>query len=775
MERARVAARLSKALSFPIVILQAPAGSGKSVALRDALLADLRPQVLFDVAPEHATLPRFAHGLAEALARHAPGARIAFASAYDRAVLSDQPAHALALWLHEHIKNLNLTIAIDNAHNADGATVQAFLGRLIDLGGPSLRWALTCRTCDYLPVANWLASSWTGLPIEEDDLAFTPDEILALSRERGAPIDESTAQAIFERTGGWAAGVAFGRIASSYEPIVDEVLWKSEPATLSALFPTYYLPDLSVELLSAVGGARLIELIDELRDQAPFLFVRTNGALRFHDVFREALRLRVADAEESVASGALERASNELTKRGRYVDVLRLRFAGNVEACLEILDEHGLQLIEQGHADVVDAAVARLQRAGAELPPRVTALRALIDSRLGRLDTAESWFNQALASVEDDDERMIEIKYLYACDLLRRDRLDCLPLLREHVENPSITPALRASILSALAEALQLSGEPDAARAAIASAIDIDREAGEAELHARILTRAAYVYLYQDDYTRARAYAIAAARAAADASLYTVATGAYSVLYVIAFDEEQVEAALHYLDLMMESCLKSGNLQFQFYCLACMFEIEVERNNLPAIRRIDSMMTSFDLHIGGSASDEAFLPGNALRSAGRGDFERAYRLLYPTATHQAGAERIAQRWAEVALYATGAKRHTEAAEALDRGLAALADCGTASARSARARLYFALALSLMGRAVESAELLREVATAATLPERLRTIEAGVAAICRYASGADNYRDVAGALRLMHDRDCGGIARVFEALPSPTFFARESLL
>jgi ATP/maltotriose-dependent transcriptional regulator MalT len=774
VERARVAARLAKALSFPIALLQAPAGSGKSVALRDALAADLRPYVTFTVTPAHATLPRFARGLAESLAAHAPGARISFPSAYDRAILSDDPARTLAHWLHEHIRALNLTIAVDDAHNAHSEPAQRFLGRVMDLSAPGLRWAAAMRSADYLPVANWLASARTGLPIEEDDLAFTIEEIAQLARERAFAYDAGELQAVYDRTLGWAAGVAFGGIGLAYEPIVELLLAQCDDATRAALFSAYYLPDLSPELVAAAGGDDLSATIERLRTESPFLFVETNGTARFHDVFRDALHAQMAGAtNDELARVALERASNALLRLGRYVDVLELFFEGAVVDCIEILDAHGVQLLEEGHAELVESVVTRLQRSGAELPPRVIALRALVDSRLGRLDTAESWFNQALAAIEDDaDVRMIEIKYLYACDLLRRDRLDALPLLREHADDVSIAPDLHVAILSAYAEALQLANDPVAASAAIDEALSFETGLRDPAVHARVLARAAYVALYQEDYARARSHAIAAARAATEAALYTVAIGAYSVLYVIAYDEEEMETAIHYLELMLESCLKSGSLQFQFYCLACMFEIEVERDNGAAIRRIESTMESFDLHIAGSESDEAFLPGHAMRSAARGDFARAYRLLHPTAMHQAGAERIAQRWSEVALYAAGARKGIETAEALDRGLAALEQCGTTSARSARARLNFALALALTGSEAESLHLLAEVTCAQELPQRVRTIEAGVTALCGYARGEQNHRELATALRAMHDGDCGGIARLFEALPARIEYARE---
>ncbi len=783
VERRRLTERLKRAISLPITVVEGAAGCGKSVALFDALSAGERPFALFDVGPEHGRLPAFVQGLADALAPYAPGARVAFGSAYSRAIVSPQPTHSLAVWLQEHLKDLDLTIAFDNLHNADGDPLtHAFVGHLLERTLTNVRWVLCARATHYLPIASWLAFGRMELPVGEADLAFTDDEIEALARGRRISLASGAAHAIEERTGGWATGVAFllepgadggdGSPVRALEPLIERVLGAYDADALRSLLATYYLPELSVELLLAIGGHALARQVDELRVRSPFLF--TGGRVpRYHDRFREALRARLSSVDPAQKQAALDSAAYVLTHYKRFVECLSLRLeTGQADACIDILEKQGIELIEQGHAHLVEAVVASLQYMDAELPASVIALRAMIDSRLGRFDTAEAWFAQAIARAASGDARMIEIKYLYARDLLRRDRLDCLPMLREHVDDESLPVSLRASIAAALAEGLQLSNEPDAARIEIEKAVALEREAGEDVLHARISAGAAYVYLYQGDYGRARELALEAARVATIASQFTIATTAYSILYVIAFDTEDVRAALDYLDLLLESCLKSGHLQFQFYCLACSFEIEMERNNVEAIERIDATLRSFDVYYDISVSDEAFLPGDAMRSAMQGDFARAYRVLHPTARNQAGSERVALRWAEVALYAAGALQMRDAGDAVAHALSALEEVETTSNRALRARLLLALALVLLGRSDDAKPLLAQVATETRAPDRIRAIETAIVALCAYVSGASNHDAVADALLDMRRRECGGIARVFEALPSRERYPNE---
>lgn len=779
-ERGRLTERLKRALAQPVTVVVGPAGCGKSVALFDALSAGPRPFARFDVGPEHRRLSAFVQGLAEAVAPWAPGARVAFASAYSRALVSTDPTQTLAVWFQEHVRDLDLTIAFDNMHHADAEpAIHAFVVRTIERALPSVRWAIAARSTHFLPLAGWLAYEHMDLPLTENELAFNAEEIAELARANRIAI--GSADAIRERTNGWATGVAFllrdggdpsdAAPIRAIEPLVERILADLDPEDLRAMLPTYYLPELTVELLLAIGGPSLAASLRELRARAPFLFVDSGRAPRYHDRFRAALRSRLASIDPERKRDAIESAAFVLDHYRRFVEFLTLQLElGDPAACIPVLAEHGIELVEQGHADLVEAVVVALQYASDELPASIVALRAILDSRLGRFDTAESWFTQAISRAPADDPRTIEFKYLYACDLLRRDREDCLPLLQEHARDERLSPELQAGISSALAEAYQLAGRASEARDEIARALELDRSIGDEGLHARVIVRASYVYLYQGDYAQAERAAREAVTAAAATSQFLIATAAHSVLYVVAFDTENVVVALHHLEKLLESCLKSGNLQFQFYCLACALEIEVERGNDAAIARIDETLRSFDVSYESSVSDEAFLPGDAMRSAARGDFARAFRLLHPTAPHQASADRIALRWAEVAFYAAGSLQRDEAAQALERGLEALAAADRASNRTRRARIFLAIASSLLDRGVEGRALLDDVAAERDLPERVRAIANAATALCAYVGGASNHGEVAAALRELRERECGGIAKLFEALPSRQSFA-----
>jgi ATP/maltotriose-dependent transcriptional regulator MalT len=767
-----VTQRLVAAFASPIAIVRASAGSGKSVALRDFLKRYWRPYLVYDVTPEHGTFARFVRGFSEAVGEYAPGARLSFGSAYERAMQARSPGTHLAAWLLEHLRACEQTIVVDNVHNTDlsGHTGE-FLAHLVDNAPERLQWAIACRSADAFPVPRWMASNRMGVPVDDADLAFTAISIANLSRHLGLALSAHEYDGVLERTGGWATGVSFllhgdaaGRREAepihAYEPVIERALGRCDSWELRALLSTAYLPDLSGEFLA---GSDVTEAVARLHGRAPYLFEQTGPVPRYHDLLLGALRERLRTVDARERAGAVAIAGKALRRRSRFAEALELYTESNSgEAAIQILEYHGIELVERGYADVVEHALLRLEKNGDAQSARALALRAIVESRLGRFDTAESWFNQALAIATDDDVRMVEIKYLYACDLVRRYRLDCIPLLREHAYDDKLSSGLRAALLSALGQALIIAEEPDAARQAIERARALVESSLDDDLVARVLTRASYVYVYCGETDRARECALAAAAAAERASMFSIAAGAYSVLYVIAFDAEQPVLALAYLERLLENGIKSGNLQFHFYYLANALEIEAERHNLPALERVDAALQSFDLHFDDTDSREALLPGDAMRASWSGGFDRSFRLLHPTAVNQAGFDRTALRWAEIAVYAAGALR-PDTFGAIESARAAIAQSEPSNRRS-RARILVALASCLSGRSDICDLMLGTIDEETALPPRLAALRTAVVAVRERLGGAENHATVEAALSELRAHEFGGFAALLEALP-----------
>jgi hypothetical protein len=93
--RARVNDRLARAARYPITVIAAPAGFGKSVALRDFVETARIDAVRYDVLREDGTLLAFVRGLSEALAPVAASAKAAYPAMQQRVLALEDPLRHL--------------------------------------------------------------------------------------------------------------------------------------------------------------------------------------------------------------------------------------------------------------------------------------------------------------------------------------------------------------------------------------------------------------------------------------------------------------------------------------------------------------------------------------------------------------------------------------------------------------------------------------------------------------------------------------------------------
>ena len=94
IHRERVVARIRAAAAQRVSLLVAPAGFGKSIALRSAFGA-ARNAAFYRVPADTATLLAFLRGRTDAPESDVPGAHLSFAIAYERAIQTHRRARRL--------------------------------------------------------------------------------------------------------------------------------------------------------------------------------------------------------------------------------------------------------------------------------------------------------------------------------------------------------------------------------------------------------------------------------------------------------------------------------------------------------------------------------------------------------------------------------------------------------------------------------------------------------------------------------------------------------
>ena len=778
MLRTRINDRLARATRFPVTLIVAPAGFGKTVALRDFIETTRLEAVRYDVAREDRTLLAFVRGLSTALEPLAPSARAAFPATQQRMMASEEPLRELADWFAEHLRRVVGTVVIDDLqHAAADPGVVVLLTELIERTHERIAWIVASRSDAGLPVASWLGYGRMDLPIGEDDLRFTPDEALAAAEDVPSAVAPVEVEQLRELTGGWPVALAIAlrtrmhaadlRSAASgtremvYRYLAEQVFVGLTRAQQRFLLDTCVFPSFDLDIAQALGASA--ELLADLRRSVTFLTAVSASEYRYHDLFREFLETELRRAGASEWYRAHATGGDLLLRGGAAGAALALYLkAGVNEGIVRVVDGHGFDLFERGEGEALAAALKTLPEALRNGNASALGLRAMLEASRGHFELAERGFVAAIERAEEPDLR-IALVHRYAIELVRHDR-DCIGLLEPYAGDETVPLRLRVPILGTLATAYVRARRIDDAILTAERALDRIEPFGD-DVRARLYQQAAYVHQFGPVRERARTYAARAVELALARGLFEVAARAYSILYVIAYDEtDDPIATLAILDRLGECARKGASRQVRLFGLVASYDIEVERGDDAALARLDEAL---DQGHGAPppARADALLPAQALRAAWEGGFGRAYDLLAGSAAGLGSDERRALRAAEIALYAFAAGLPVPGEAAKAEALAALERCEAPTRRVVRSQLFLALAELARGRGAAAQRHLAEAERALTPPmRRLKTLAAAVRALYRVGLGQAEPSAAAAALERLRAEHLGGIARLLAAIP-----------
>lgn len=771
IERRRVTRRLRDGAAHRVVLIAAPAGFGKSVALAHFLQNAAPRRVLLRVAPGTSTMLGLLRSLAESSAAVAPGMHQSFAIAYERAMRSHSPEDILAAWFCEHLKGRKILVAVDDLQYAPGDDVTRFLVRAIESGGSRMSWILCDRSAERFPVVAWLAAGFLAMPIDETNLSFTQQEIRELACAAGRTLGHAAISRLATTTAGRATALRLALCSAEAAAARFDGAMRCEELASSILYglrdPGFFLRasvlgDLDVPMLRAAGWETPEQDIRVLQ-QAGCVERLSEGLYRYDSGFRDLLTRELQGQGEAAVTDATLAAAETFERVERYAEALsNYAAAQDREAALRLLKRHGMKLIDSGSADIVQACMSRLVDED-EGHAALIGIKAALASQVGHHDLAEAWFKQAIELARDPESKAALV-YRSSLDLLRQRRSDCIATLEQCVgESGTLQPALHAT----LATAYVIANRIDDARRSARCARDSLKHATQNLEHARTIHQIGYVALRIGDFAEAKRFANKAVRLALRHGDYDLASRAYSVLYELAHSIEcDPPQALRYVEMVANCAAKTGDVHVQVWALMAALYVETERGDAQAMRAFEEALSAIDVvHL---ESDATLLPAQALRRAWSGDFEQAHRLIAESAEAQFSADRRALRFAAVALYAAAAGSIEDARAAIESADWALLDASLNTKQAMQAEAYLVLAAALATGVESAASRLEHFAQACfDVPPPIEALMSSVRAIYENWSGAANHGEVLASFATMRERHLGGVSMLFEALPVPS--------
>jgi len=773
IDRPRVLERVRTAANYRIAAIIAPAGFGKSVAIRQ-YVATLPSACVYDVPADAGTLVPFVRGFADALQPRTPGLRRSLATALDGARGSETPGRDLAAWAATHIGDLDTLIVLDDLHNGEGdPEISRFVGALVERTKDGPRWLFSSRSPLQLPVASWLAYGESDLVVDAVDLRFTIDEAKASARAARVAVRDDELAAILGLIDGWPAALTFALRTSTrahdlravsagtremvYRYLAEQV-WNSLDDRLRGFLRTAaFLPRVETRLAVAAGFDDAASIIESLRERVAFISVLDAGVYKLHDLFRDFVQRQIQLEGDDALREAQVGAARLLERMGMYGEALErftdARAAREVE---RVLAAYHFALLDHGCFDIVERAVRALPAAIASGNPGVLALRAALEDAHGRVDQAERWYVSVLERVGDDVAFRVAVAGRYALLLFQQSRTDALPVLEALRARDDLDSAQRAAVLGMLGMTYALAGRLDDAGTAIAEAIQL-AEFGDDGLRARTFGRAATIAFYASDDATVEYSAREATRLAIEGGEFAVAARFFTTLTAMHAFAGRIPRAAWYATQVAVNGEKAGDPQIRVNGLRTLLQLEAERGNAERVAEVDRELAGISYR--GPIALIAQLVGKTLQLGWDDRFDEAQALLKSVGDRDLNPPQNRLRYALLAVTLAKLGARVDALDAIGRYDAAVRADTDPRAIYARARgvadRYAVLANIVLQRNALAQRGVRHLQPGA--PD-LAPFDAALAALLSRSSERFD-----GALLAMRTAGIAGIARFVETL------------
>jgi LuxR family maltose regulon positive regulatory protein len=328
--------RLSEPEGCGVVLVCAPAGSGKTMLLRSWIeAAGLQDRVGWvSVERGEHDAQRFWLAVIDALAGMVGLVQsVAPAPTFGGRAVVDQLLSDLAS-LQEPV-----VLVIDDLHELNSADALSWLDVFVGRLPPELRVVLATREDPRLGLHRLrLAGQLTEL--RAPDLRFSMVEMIELLRSEGITLSDGGMGLLYERTEGWAAGLRLAAILLAHHPdperlvtefsgsernvagyLLAEVLERQPPEVREMLLRTSVLDRVCGPLADFLtGGSGAERMLQELEDANAFVTSLDAGRswFRYHRLFADLLALELRRAAPAVV-GSLHRAAAQWHEQEGYI------------------------------------------------------------------------------------------------------------------------------------------------------------------------------------------------------------------------------------------------------------------------------------------------------------------------------------------------------------------------------------------------------------------------------------------------------------------------
>lgn len=510
VHRPRLTNWITSHLSFPTLLITAPAGFGKTT-----LLAEWRASA---EGHEH---PLAWISLDET--DNDPAQFWAYTVAALRTVWPDLPFDALAPLRSPHLASLRVVVAtlvnaivsaprecvlvLDDYHVITSPALHESLRFLLEHLPPQLHLIISSRYTPPLPLARLRACGKLAT-LDTAALRCTTREAETFLRTvMGLRLPTETVTLLTERTEGWLAGLQLaalaltnnqestGTLASFFgnwqymEPyLVEEVVQRQPQEVQQFLLDTAILDELTASLCDAITGKQHGQDMLKYLVQANLFIVPLDAEghwYRYHHLFVDVLRARLHQVTPERLSHLYQRAGAWYAQCGRMLDAVRYALTGNnMEQAANLIEQMALPMIwECGEVMTVHSWLQALPQEILLARPSLIsayAYTAILSRQMKTVKHLEPYLPRVALASEVSPQLQGGLAFIRS-DIARQqgDLSNCVALAKKALKYlPQEALGWRAAVTIALGRALRDQGNLADALSTYESAVTLSKRAG---------------------------------------------------------------------------------------------------------------------------------------------------------------------------------------------------------------------------------------------------------------------------------------------------------
>ena len=390
---------------------------------------------------------------------------------------------------------------LDDVHRLTDRTCLDAMAALLDYLPAGLQVALAARTVPDLPIGR-LRADRKVIELGPTDLALDDAEADALATAVGRTLAPGEVRDVNARTEGWAAAVYLAvrpgrgtpaplRVSGGDDTIADYLRSVVRPdlgdEDLSLLMRTSILDVVEPGLAEAVAGQDHAAARLEALARANQLIVRLGGAppsFRYHPLLREFLEAELERRAPGSVPALHRRAAAWYATAGLASHAVEHAIAGgDIDETARLVLRFFLPTWYGGHADILDRWLSRFDDTTLVRHPALAVVAGLVAGLRGASATSDRMADimerGTVAGMPSDGASSFEAgRAMLRAAMARHGLEDICANARFAVETEPPEGPWRYMALYALGAGHVMTGDPRAADAAFADAVDVASAAG---------------------------------------------------------------------------------------------------------------------------------------------------------------------------------------------------------------------------------------------------------------------------------------------------------